>query len=357
MDGELIEALSEPTLLVRSGLVVMSNAPARAVLGDWIDGRDIRLAIRHPRAVERLLDFSARGSEELELARIGEAERRWLMTISVLSDGSKLVRLLDRSEAFAAEKMRVDFVANASHELRTPLATLIGFTETLLDRDEAIDAETRRKFLGIIHDEARRMQRLIDDLISLSRIEGERFRAPRETIALDLVVREAKQNWSHTANEASSTILLEIEPDLPPIPGDRAQLIQLVDNLLSNAIRYGRENGHIRIALARDGNKVRLAVADDGEGIPSEHLPRLTERFYRVNASRSRAKGGTGLGLSIVKHIVERHNGRLQIQSQVGKGTTVTVLLPIPNGVAGADASIERSGDGTAKAYRQSRRA
>jgi len=176
--------------------------------------------------------------------------------------------------------------------------------------------------------EARRMQRLVDDLISLSRIEADRHRAPADEVPLGALARETADTLRGSRSGASR-IELTIDDALPPVAGDRAQLSQLLHNLIGNALKYGDVTRPVRVAVARDGGgMVRLSVADEGEGISAQHLPRLTERFYRVDPGRSRAAGGTGLGLAIVKHIVERHRGRLDIASTPGTGTTVTVLLP-----------------------------
>jgi two-component system phosphate regulon sensor histidine kinase PhoR len=239
------------------------------------------------------------------------------------------VRFLDRSEAHAAEQMRVDFVANASHELRTPLATLVGYAETLRENADALDAATRDRFTGVVHDEARRMQRLVEDLISLSRIEAERFSRPRDALSLHALVREAREASLGQAAERACEIQVTAPADLPPIAGDRSEILQLLDNLIGNALRYGRAGTPIRIALGHERDMVHLSVADEGEGIAAEHIPRITERFYRVDPSRSRALNGTGLGLAIVKHIVERHRGRMKIESEPGRGSTFHIFLPV----------------------------
>jgi two-component system, OmpR family, phosphate regulon sensor histidine kinase PhoR len=307
---------------------VISNVAARAVLGTGIDGQDVRLAIRHPAAVERLRSRDG-GPEQVELVGVGDPDRRWVMSVAALDDGSKFVRLTDRSEAYAAEQMRVDFVANASHELRTPLATILGYAETLREQGEEIDDATRDRFTSIIHDEAQRMQRLVEDLISLSRIEAERFSVPTDAVALLPLIEEARQNCRNAADKRSCELRVQVAERLPAVAGDRSQLLQLLDNLIGNAIHYGRAGAPISIGAEAERNMVRLTIADEGEGIAGEHIPRLTERFYQVNPSRSRTQGGTGLGLAIVKHIVERHRGRLSIESRVGQGTSVHVLLPV----------------------------
>ncbi|MDQ2877563.1 MAG: ATP-binding protein [Pseudomonadota bacterium] len=322
----LLDGFDEPSLVVTASVVVMSNAPARAALGDSIDGRDVRLVIRHPAAIERLIGNN--GVEDVELVGVGQADRRWQMRVVPLADGSKFVRLIDRSATHAAEQMRVDFVANASHELRTPLATIVGYAETLREADDGIDEATRARFAAIIHDEARRMQRVVEDLISLSRIESERFSPPSERLPLTPLVELAVEGHKRIAEERGSVLRLDAEPGLPLVAGDRSQLFQVFENIVANALRYGRAGTPVTIELRQEGRFVRVSVADQGEGIPAELIPRLTERFFRVDTGRSRALGGTGLGLAIVKHIVERHRGRLEIESQSGVGTTVSVLLP-----------------------------
>ena len=228
--------------------------------------------------------------------------------------------------------MRVDFVANASHELRTPLSTLIGYTETLREHTGELDGETQGRFLSIVHEEARRMQRVVEDLISLSRIEAEKFTTPTEAVDLEQLIEVAVESAKRMADERGSELRCKIEGGLPPIAADRVQILQVLDNLITNALRYGEPGTPVEVLATLEDEMVHLRVVDQGEGIPPEHIKRLTERFYRVDTSRSRSLGGTGLGLSIVKHIVERHRGRLTIESEVGKGTIVHVLLPVAAG-------------------------
>jgi two-component system phosphate regulon sensor histidine kinase PhoR len=307
------EAVADPLIVVGDGRILIANAAARAVLGDWIEGQDVRLAIRHPAAVERLL--GREGAGEVEIVGVGGPERRWRMAVAPVGETYRAARFTDVSEARAAEQMRVDFVANASHELRTPLATLVGFLETLREEGARGDPETIERFLAIMDGEAQRMQRLIDDLLSLSRIEATRFSAPAEAVALAPIAKEVRANLRHLAQERGSEIRIEAAEGLPPVAGDRTELLQLIDNLVGNALRYGRQGRPVTVSLAAEGRMLHLAVRDEGEGIAAEHIPRLTQRFYRVDAGRSRAAGGTGLGLAIVKHIVERHRGTLEIES------------------------------------------
>jgi len=329
----LLEAVDEPMLLVRNRRVMLANSAAKAILGAHIEGVDVRLAIRHPAAADRLIDRQADEPPErvtrTELVGLGEPDRRWEMGTTLMRDGTRVVHLIDRSQAHASEQMRTDFVANASHELRTPLATLLGFLETLQDEEAAGDEALRSRFVKIMFDEARRMHRLVDDLISLSRIEAERFSPLRESVPLLPLAEEARTSLAAMMEETASPVEIEVAGAEPVVLGDTSQLLQLLRNLVVNALKYGRrgEPVIVRFGEASD-DMLRISVIDRGEGIAPEHLPRLTERFYRVDPGRSRAMGGTGLGLAIVKHIVGRHRGRLEIKSQVGRGTAVHVLLP-----------------------------
>ena len=325
----LLEGLTEPAIIVRGASVAMSNRAARNLLGVAIEGVDVRQVLPHPALIERLVRGRLTAPEEVEAAGFGGSRRHWLVRIAPLGEGGLLVRLIDRSEARAAEQMRVDFVANASHELRTPLSTLIGYTETLRERTADLDGDTQERFLAIVHDEARRMQRVVEDLISLSRIEAEKFTTPTEAVDLEQLIEVAVESARRMAEERGSELVSEVAADLPPIAADRVQILQVLDNLITNALRYGEHGTPVRVSATVEDEMVHLSVADRGEGIAAEHLQRLTERFYRVDTSRSRSLGGTGLGLSIVKHIIERHRGRLTFESEVGKGTTVHVLLPV----------------------------
>jgi two-component system phosphate regulon sensor histidine kinase PhoR len=326
--AELVAAFEEPLLLVRDRRVALANQAARSLLGSHIEGSDVRLAIRHPAAAPHLAGDGATedGPVRVELMGLGELGRPWELIITPLPDGSRLVRLADQSQQRAAEQMRVDFVANASHELRTPLATLLGFLETLQD-DEAVDAETRKRFVAIMFGEAVRMRSLLDDLMSLSRIEADRFAAPRDRVELIALIGAVEESVRPLAN--GRAILIENEAGDALVSGDESQLSQMLNNLVVNALKYGRPGTPVRIRLEDAApDLVRISVIDRGEGIPAAHIPRLTERFYRVEPGRSRSVGGTGLGLAIVKHIVLRHRGRLDIESELGTGTTVSVSLP-----------------------------
>ncbi len=329
----LLEGIADPLLLIEKGRILRANSAARRLLGTHIEGEDARIAIRHPAAAERLAAMSTMTEPAMvELVGLGTRDQRWQMRIApfgAAAEMRRLVHLVDHSGAYAAERMRVDFVANASHELRTPLAGILGFIETLADPELGKDTETRQRFLKIMDGEARRMQRLIDDLMSLSRIEADKYRAPDSAVDLSALAGEVVGVFRTSHGERGSEVEISVESDLPPVRGDHAQLSQLLHNLIGNSAKYGRPGTPIRVALTSGpSGMTRLTVADEGEGIAPDHLPRLTERFYRVDSGRSRAMGGTGLGLAIVKHIVERHRGRMDIASALGKGTTITILLP-----------------------------
>ena len=330
--ADIVAAVEEPLLLVRERRVVLANPAARALLGAHIEGVDVRLAIRHPAAAERLGGPGSEGDlgpDRIELVGLGDADRHWEMAVAPLRDGSRLVRLTDQSQARATERMRADFVANASHELRTPLATLLGFLETLQDEQAAGDPDTRKRFLDIMFGEASRMRSLLDDLMSLSRIEADRFTAPRDPVDLLPLLRSVAGELKPLAEPNGSEILIEKEVEETKVAGDRAQLAQLFSNLVTNALKYGRPGTPVRIRVEEASSTLlRVRVIDQGEGIAAEHIPRLTERFYRIDAGRSRSVGGTGLGLAIAKHIALRHGGRLEIVSKRGEGTSVRVYLP-----------------------------
>ncbi|MBT2188085.1 ATP-binding protein [Sphingobium nicotianae] len=326
----LLDALPHPCLIVHRGRIEHCNDAALALLGHHIAGQDVRFALRHPAAID-LLAGSRRITEpaRIEIVGLGTAEQSWELDIQPITDDRLLVLLFDQSSRQATERMRVDFVANASHELRTPLAGILGFIETLRDPVAGADQATRQRFLTVMDGEARRMQRLVDDLMSLSRIEADKYRAPDQPVALLPLVEEVVSVFRQSQNKRAQDIVVNLAPALPPLRGDRAQLSQLLHNLISNALKYGAPGTAVTVSARRlNEDMVEVAVVDQGDGILPEHLPRLTERFYRVDSSRSRAMGGTGLGLAIVKHIVQRHGGVLHLDSVVGVGTTVRVELP-----------------------------
>ncbi|MBD0273260.1 MAG: two-component sensor histidine kinase, partial [Acetobacteraceae bacterium] len=314
-----------------------SNAAARRDFGP-----ELPRLLRHPAlgaAIDRALASGAPQTAELVLPVPVRREVQASVTpLAASAPGGDRVALLltDRTRERVVERMRADFVANAGHELRTPLAGLVGFIETLRG-PAADDHEAQRRFLGIMAEQAARMQRLIDDLLSLSRIELVEHQRPAERVDLAELAGRIAAGFEPVVRARRATLALEIAQDLPRPLGDADQLAQVVQNLLDNALKHGGEGVGLRLAAApaRPGERwparpgVVLSVADTGPGIAREHLPRLTERFYRVDAGRSRAAGGTGLGLAIVKHIVNRHRGQLRIESTEGSGTAVSVWLPV----------------------------
>ena len=327
-----IDASTDAILIVDHARVSAANHFARSLLGSNIVGKNVQMAFRHAGAIERLSDPEAQHSgHPIRLSGIGQQSQLWDMRIQSIGPGQKLVHLADRSGAQAAEKMRVDFVANASHELLTPLAAVKGFIETLDDPAAGDDPETRTRFLGIMAKETDRMQALVRDLMSLSRIEAEKYDPPQHPVDFAAVVVETVDDLRRSQKERGGNIQLDIAENMPAVMGDTGQLRQLASNIVTNAMKYGRATTPVLVSLApsKSGAMLSFSVADHGDGISPEHLPRLTERFYRVDSGRSRLVGGTGLGLSLVKHIVDRHRGHLEIRSTVGTGTTVSVLLPI----------------------------
>ena len=327
-----IDASTDAILMVENARVTAANMVALRLLGSNIVGQNVRMAFRHAGAIERLSDPDAQHSgHPIKLTGIGQKNQLWEMRIQMMGPGQKIVHLADRSGTQAAEKMRVDFVANASHELLTPLAAVKGFIETLDDPAAGEDPATRSRFLGIMAKETDRMQALVRDLMSLSRIEAEKYDPPQTPVDFAQIVMETVDQLRNSQKDRGADIAVDITADLPAVIGDAGQLRQLANNILNNAMKYGKDGTPVLVSLvsSRSGAMLNFAVADEGDGIAPEHLPRLTERFYRVDSGRSRLVGGTGLGLSLVKHIVDRHRGHLEIRSTVGKGTTVSILLPV----------------------------
>jgi two-component system phosphate regulon sensor histidine kinase PhoR len=290
------------------------------LLGGHILGEDVRIAIRNPAAVALLASDS---SGKVRLDGLSVAGSKWELSCNRLPGGETFVTLNDLSVQASVARSHADFVANASHELRTPLASILGYVETLAEPVAAEDRETRERFLGIIKREAQRMQALVEDLMSLSRIEAVKHDAPQDNVELVALARQAigevqdRQSPGFEANAPSAVVA-----------GDSGQLAQVLRNLIDNAVKYGKPGGPVKVTIETSASGwVNLTVHNTGDGIPPEHLPRLTERFYRVDTSRSREAGGTGLGLSIVKHIVERHRGRFDITSRPGEGTTASIML------------------------------
>jgi two-component system phosphate regulon sensor histidine kinase PhoR len=323
LDGvHLLEHIQTPALGVVRGQVTFANAAAKSLLGAHIVSQDVRIAIRNPKAVSVILDERG-GRARIDGLSVGGSV--WEIDCHVVGPGERLVTLYDLSVQASTARAHADFVANASHELRTPLAAVIGYVETLLTPKAGGDKATRERFLDIIRHEALRMQALVEDLMSLSRIEAVKHEVPSDDIDMATLAREVAGEFRE-GTEVSVTANCETAM----IAGDRGQMAQVIRNLVDNARKYGKPGGPVTVSLeATATGWLAIAIKDEGEGIAPEHLPRLTERFYRANTSRSRAAGGTGLGLSIVKHIVERHRGRFDITTRLGEGTTASLMLPL----------------------------
>ncbi|MFZ4689705.1 MAG: ATP-binding protein [Polymorphobacter sp.] len=335
-----VEALADPALIVDGEVAVAANAEARRLFGDRVAGSDLRLTVRHPVVLDAVAQARSTGlTVEREIAGLGSAalpgasSSAWRLRVVDAGESRILLIFDDITQARLTERMRVDFVANASHELRTPLATLTGFIETL-QGPAAEDEPARRRFLDIMARESARMSRLIDDLLSLSRIELDKHVRPVLRLELDGLIADVGRTLAMRLEADERQLIVDEASPLPPVIGDRDQILQVLHNLISNAVKYGHSGTPITVTAAAEPASgglpaiVRLTVADLGDGIAPEHLPRLTERFYRVDSLRSRRMGGTGLGLAIVKHIVERHRGRLEITSQLGEGTRISFTLP-----------------------------
>jgi two-component system phosphate regulon sensor histidine kinase PhoR len=335
-------------VLDREGRVIAFNQAATTIAPALSRGELALIALRMP----ELVDAVRRAAKRRERQRVEFFERvpldRWLEAfvtpVRVASGGEGAVDLLlmtfnDLTPLRRVEQMRADFIANASHELRTPLAALLGFIETLQGTAKD-DATARSKFLGIMQAQATRMARLIDDLLSLSRIELNAHLQPNTPVDLAPIVRQVVDGLQTLARDRDVEINVAVPTDELTVLGDRDELIRALENLVENALKYGAGGKRVDVTASRGqtragSSEARIAVRDYGPGIPSEHLPRLTERFYRVDVADSRSQGGTGLGLALVKHVLNRHTGRLTIESTLGEGATFTIHLPLRTGEAG----------------------
>ncbi|MBX7540384.1 sensor histidine kinase [Qipengyuania sphaerica] len=321
--GDLLEHSETPVIVTEAGRVVIANVAARRLLGAHILGQDVRMALRQPEAVSLLES----GEDGMAIVR-GLARRRdiWRINRKGLEGGLAIIEFVNKTAEADISRAHTDFVANASHELRTPLASILGYVETLREDVHDFDPKMGDKFLATIQREGQRLQQLISDLMSLSRIEAEKHDLPNNTIDLGRLADRAARD---AAGDRAERLDFKAHGQFT-VCGDEQQLEQLVRNLVDNGLKYGAEDQPVTIRLHPQGDKrVLLSVQDRGEGISPEHLPHLTRRFYRTDPGRSRASGGTGLGLAIVKHIVERHRGKLSIDSALGEGTRVKVTLPI----------------------------
>jgi two-component system phosphate regulon sensor histidine kinase PhoR len=330
-DHALLERLPDPLFrLDQDGVIAWRNASAIDAFG-----AETAALLRHPQLRNALAEARKEAAPVRKSIALAVPVPRDLDATVIPVGDPVYVLITDRTRERSVEKMRADFVANSSHELRTPLASLIGFIETLRG-PAADDPEAQQRFLGIMAEQAERMQRVIADLLSLSRIEIIEHQAPTEILHLPPLLERIVEGLEPILATSGTRIEVSVPPDLPRIPADADQLAQVFTNLLDNAIKYGKRGGRIKLAAAQartdprfEANGIIVTVTDDGPGIAREHIPRLTERFYRIDKGRSRAVGGTGLGLAIVKHVINRHRGRLVIDSQEGQGTQFTVWLPV----------------------------
>lgn len=333
----ILDAVPDPLLVMRGDRRVLhANRAVIELLGhDPIDA-DLTAAIRHPAVIEAADAVLGGEAEErvVEFVRGGAVEQTLVARLVRLPDArangpAAVLALRDLTAIRKTMEMRADFVANVSHELRTPLTAIVGMIETLRGPAKD-DAEARERFLSLMEEQGGRMTRLIGDLLSLSQIQANEHTKPTEPVRLQEVLPTVARMLSPDAERKEVAVAIEAADDLPAVTGDSDQLQQVFQNLVHNAIKYGRDASTVRVVARRDGeDAIAVSVIDQGEGIAEQHLPRLTERFYRVDKARSRALGGTGLGLAIVKHILSRHQGRLSVDSEIGVGSTFTVTLPI----------------------------
>lgn len=329
------DALSQPAFIIdRRANLIHANPAAMATFPGAALGDPLAFTLRNPaflNTVDQALRTGVRAEGEFAISLPNE---NWFrVEVTPLSPDVPLMTVLltNRSEQRRLERMRADFVANASHELRTPLTSVIGFIDTL-QGPASKDETAREKFLGLMRSQAERMARLIEDLLSLSRIELHQHMRPTGTANLSLVVGEVVELAAQLAKQAGVVIEFESRISDPVVTGDRNELTQVFENLISNAIKYGGGGGRVVVNVDKSdrvGTDIVVRVEDFGAGIAADNVPRLTERFYRIDADSSRKNKGTGLGLAIVKHIVNRHRGELSIESELGKGTTVSVYLPL----------------------------
>ena len=346
-----LDALPEPLLLLDAERkIVRANRAAESLLDGKVIGRHIAASLRNPQLIEAVEQtIEGAGGRDIEFTLQAPVERTFAARVEPLPEpreggAAVLLALVDFTAVRRTDQMRADFVANASHEIRTPLATLMGFIETLQGtaRD---DTAARERFLAIMDQHGKRMARLVEDLLSLSRIEMNEHTPPTEAVPLPSLLANVHNTLAWQAEKRGVTVAIDAEDGLPPVIGDGDELTQVFLNLVDNAIKYGDAEGTVSVEarqvaeaeaqaagwMAGKDGAVAVSVVDRGAGIPREHLPRLTERFYRVDKARSRELGGTGLGLAIVKHIVNRHRGALAIDSTPGEGSTFTVYLqPAP---------------------------
>ncbi|MEO3415163.1 ATP-binding protein [Roseovarius sp. CAU 1744] len=341
---KVIDGISVPVMVLDNDLhISIANKAAFACFSELKTGAGLERLGDIDCDIDTLLGetLANRGSASITIVTDETFQREFLVSVATVADladfpePTLVVTFEDQTPLRVAKSMRSDFVANVSHEIRSPLTAISGFVETL-QGDASDDPEARKLFLELMEKEVARMTNLVSDLLSLSKVEAKERRAPKNPLDLNQVIDQAVESVASLARKRGKALECQVAPSLPSIRGKRDDLARALINLLENAINYSRETGKITLAagLAPEDNPlgteaVHVSVRDEGEGIPANEIPRLTERFYRVDKSRSRNVGGTGLGLAIVKHILVRHRGVLTIESTVGKGSTFTAYLPV----------------------------
>lgn len=325
-----IEALDIPVLVMGAGADLLAqNAAAERAFGDLGEGQHVSARWRSPGILDMIRETIETGTpNQIEHSERLPSERVYIVRVApVETDGRPLFLLSfrDISELRRLDRMRSDFVANASHELRTPLASLRGFIETMQGPAKD-DAKAKERFLAIMLDQANRMSRLVDDLLSLSRLELKAHLPPDQMVDLKPVLGHVRDSLAPLAADLGVEIRLDLPEEKIEVMGERDELVEVFENLIENACKYGQDGKVVDVVVRREpGVGTEVRVRDRGPGIPAEHVPRLTERFYRVNVEDSRSKKGTGLGLAIVKHILTRHRARLLVKSELGVGSEFTV--------------------------------
>lgn len=343
----LVDTLPDILIMTDNNTVIVrTNRAARSIFGQNLAGRkllDVIPSKKLKQAVDIVIeDFKGQEVEFILDEPVNKDFQAVIERFPIPSEGgiSLVITLNDITQQKRIQRMRADFVANASHEIRTPLASIIGFIETL--RGPAKDDErAREEFLKVMAEQAERMSKLVNDLLSLSKIEMNAHNVPTGKVDMVRMIRSEKQNFEWACKQKNVTLKMKFNDNLPPVRGEEDELSQVVRNLLSNAIKYTNADSEVTVtarltselpddpAMRNLSRAMLFAVKDQGEGIPREHIPRLTERFYRVDSARTRSVGGTGLGLAIVKHVLQRHQGVLTIDSDVGKGSTFNIFLPL----------------------------
>ena len=341
---KILEAIPSPLILVdKQGKITFANANSEVLLPKILKvGNHISSTFRSPIFLETLEKVLTQ-NENIKLNF--DANNPILKHIEVhfvqlpldsysRTGGTILMSLVDQSESKMVDQMRSDFVSNASHELRTPLSSIIGFIETIKGHAKS-DKENRELFLSLMHDQAIRMQRLVDDLLSLSKLELQEKSPPLKTCNVNKIINKITESFLPLAKKYKVKLVNNLPSNITNIIGDETQIHQLFSNLIENSLKYSGEKSTVKVELIKKqknikikNNMIGIQIVDNGKGIPAEHIYRLTERFYRVNEDLSRQRQGTGLGLSIVKHILNRHQGELIIESKINEGSKFTVWLP-----------------------------